>query len=720
IEDAVPAGPIAAVRDSDGGGEEPRGASTDNDIATGTTAATRTQLPETKADGSMAATTTVTTATATASPLYPSVVVDGAADVVGNLAGSDREVVSPSAPGGGEAAGDLSVEAGLRQVVRLEKLRVEELDAAAGEAATAAAEMAAAAAAVPNVKLVTADGGGGGAGDEGDDGGGDGNGGRGEAGSSAAVAAAQPMDDTAVGERRGMSAPREGHVAAALMHDHHRDHNSGHDHYPPQHLQQGQRHEQRDVGGEDSVHKEDHQQLQRRKRKQRQQQHQQPAEGQRGDLYDTRSKKISKESQVDHAALLTVITLPASANRATGPPGAAPGFGARDRVTDDESTAAGGGSTSASTAADNRGFGGGGGGGGGGTAEAEDADMYGNIVTGGGSEAMRQAREALARYRGGGIPRIIHQMYGLFDTTPSPGRRDRLIGPSLNPDPNPDQATVTAAPRRKVLQQQQTQQQQQQQWPQGHKQRVRSLQGWSGGPEVSMQSWRRLNPGYTHILWGPGDVDELVEVMFPAFAPAFRSFRRMPVLRADLARYLVVFAFGGVYADTDTLCLRAVDGWADGLAPNVSAIVGVEADAGAIAHWERFWGRQLQFCQWTFAAEPAHPLLAHVVFRISQLLEQRPADQLVLDDVIHVTGPSVMSDAVYDYLKSKGRDWHEFEGLTHGTLVGDLLVLPITAFSPGVGHMGAGPVGHPEARVQHLFGGSWRTQGFATHGSGNN
>ncbi|GIL66428.1 hypothetical protein Vafri_19944 [Volvox africanus] len=75
---------------------------------------------------------------------------------------------------------------------------------------------------------------------------------------------------------------------------------------------------------------------------------------------------------------------------------------------------------------------------------------------------------------------------------------------------------------------------------------------------------------------------------------------------------------------------------------------------------------------------------------------------------------------VFLVLVLQGRDWHEFEGLAHGTLVGDLLVLPITAFSPGVGHMGAGPVGHPEARVQHLFGGSWRTQGFATHGSGNN
>ncbi|KXZ54027.1 hypothetical protein GPECTOR_5g137 [Gonium pectorale] len=258
--------------------------------------------------------------------------------------------------------------------------------------------------------------------------------------------------------------------------------------------------------------------------------------------------------------------------------------------------------------------------------------------SGGGGGALLQARQALARHRGGGIPRIIHQVH--------------VQVPS--------------------------------------------------GLDRSIASWRGRNPGYTHVLWGASDVEELVETMFPAFAPAFRAFAHLPVLRADLARYLAVFAFGGVYADADTICLRPVDGWADGR-PNVSAIVGIEADAGRIPNWRRYWGRQLQFCQWTFAAEPAHPLLAHVLFRISQLLEAKPAEQLTVHDVIHVTGPSVMSDA--------GRHWEEFEGLTYGSVAGDVLVLPITAFSPGVGHMGAGPVNHPEARVQHLFGGSWRKQG---------
>lgn len=58
----------------------------------------------------------------------------------------------------------------------------------------------------------------------------------------------------------------------------------------------------------------------------------------------------------------------------------------------------------------------------------------------------------------------------------------------------------------------------------------------------------------------------------------------LPILRADIARYLLVYTYGGVYADLDTRALRPVEEWRDGHA-NVSLIVGVEADAKDIPNW---------------------------------------------------------------------------------------------------------------------------------------
>jgi alpha 1,6-mannosyltransferase len=41
--------------------------------------------------------------------------------------------------------------------------------------------------------------------------------------------------------------------------------------------------------------------------------------------------------------------------------------------------------------------------------------------------------------------------------------------------------------------------------------------------------------------------------------------------------------------------------------------------------------------------------------------------------------------------------------------VGDVYMLSISGFSPGVGHMGAQDIHSPQAMVQHLFDGSWTT-----------
>jgi alpha 1,6-mannosyltransferase len=42
--------------------------------------------------------------------------------------------------------------------------------------------------------------------------------------------------------------------------------------------------------------------------------------------------------------------------------------------------------------------------------------------------------------------------------------------------------------------------------------------------------------------------------------------------------------------------------------------------------------------------------------------------------------------------------------------VGDVVVLPVTGFSPGGGNFGAGDVDDPQAMVQHLFRGSWKEE----------
>lgn len=62
--------------------------------------------------------------------------------------------------------------------------------------------------------------------------------------------------------------------------------------------------------------------------------------------------------------------------------------------------------------------------------------------------------------------------------------------------------------------------------------------------------------------------------------------------------------------------------------------------------------------------------------------------------VINWTGPSVFTDSVLSYLLARyGLTWRDLRDLRRPLRIGDVLVLPVTGFSPGVGNFGAGDIG---------------------------
>ena len=88
--------------------------------------------------------------------------------------------------------------------------------------------------------------------------------------------------------------------------------------------------------------------------------------------------------------------------------------------------------------------------------------------------------------------------------------------------------------------------------------------------------------------------------------------------------------------------------------------------------------------------------------------------------IVEFTGPAVWTDTVFDYFNN--HDYFEFDSKyqnitakdfffqTEAKKMGDVVVLPITSFSPGVGQMGAGETDDPMAFVHHQFEGSWKPE----------
>jgi mannosyltransferase OCH1-like enzyme len=228
------------------------------------------------------------------------------------------------------------------------------------------------------------------------------------------------------------------------------------------------------------------------------------------------------------------------------------------------------------------------------------------------------------------------------------------------------------------------------------------------------QTWIDMNPEYTYTIYDDADADEFVKTNFSP--DIYEVYSNMPkvILKADFFRYLVLYAKGGTYADVDTRCLKKIDDWTDGK-KNIRMIVGIEADVQDRKDWCEWFARRVQLVQWSMSSVAYHPAMKAVVDRIMRhstsfmrRLEIAKAKGEHLN-IMDWTGPGVWTDAIFEYIDlTYNITWEELQSLEHGMQIDDIYVLPITGFSPGVGHMGSKPVEDPEAKVQHLFHGVWK------------
>ena len=72
------------------------------------------------------------------------------------------------------------------------------------------------------------------------------------------------------------------------------------------------------------------------------------------------------------------------------------------------------------------------------------------------------------------------------------------------------------------------------------------------------ETWSLHNPQWQRRHWSDRALLEFVASEFPEFLELYCSFSE-GVKRADVGRYLLLYKYGGVYADIDTECLGSLD-----------------------------------------------------------------------------------------------------------------------------------------------------------------
>lgn len=234
-------------------------------------------------------------------------------------------------------------------------------------------------------------------------------------------------------------------------------------------------------------------------------------------------------------------------------------------------------------------------------------------------------------------------------------------------------------------------------------------------------SWTFHHPGFVHEVITDKVAVHVLRLFYSPIPEILEAYNALPepVLKADFFRYLILLARGGIYSDIDTYALKSALEWIPDTVPqkSIGLIIGIEADPDR-PDWKDWYSRRIQFCQWTIQAKPGHPVLRDIVSRITtETLKRKREGAFVTKEksIVEFTGPAIWTDTIFDYFndpryfdmtRSVGEiTYKNFTGMETSKKVGDVVVLPITSFSPGVQQMGAKEYDDPMAFVKHDFEG---------------
>ncbi|RMZ88951.1 hypothetical protein DV736_g3826, partial [Chaetothyriales sp. CBS 134916] len=237
-------------------------------------------------------------------------------------------------------------------------------------------------------------------------------------------------------------------------------------------------------------------------------------------------------------------------------------------------------------------------------------------------------------------------------------------------------------------------------------------------------SWSEKHPGFIHEVITDDTALHLINYLFAPVPEVVEAYAAMPlpVLKADFFRYLILLARGGIYSDIDTTALKSAADWLpqDFDRSQVGLVIGIEADPDR-PDWADWYARRIQFCQWTIQSKPGHPVLLDIVDRITDATLKMKREKTfkkgkaLTKSIMEFTGPGVWTDTIFDYFNNPeyfdfsqrhtNISYSDFFSIKTPKRVGDVIILPITSFSPGVNQMDAGDVDHPLAFVKHEFDG---------------
>lgn len=151
----------------------------------------------------------------------------------------------------------------------------------------------------------------------------------------------------------------------------------------------------------------------------------------------------------------------------------------------------------------------------------------------------------------------------------------------------------------------------------------------------ALKSWAIYSNSFNYYFYNDKMCDNFIkDTAIYINKDIYNAYRRLPmaVMKADLWRYCIIYHYGGIYADTDTICKTHPAIFIN----NSLLTIGPE--------------NQDHLCQWTFAAPKGSPILKSIIDVSVERILNLP--EIKGEHIIHyLTGPGVFTYGIEKYLK---------------------------------------------------------------------
>lgn len=163
------------------------------------------------------------------------------------------------------------------------------------------------------------------------------------------------------------------------------------------------------------------------------------------------------------------------------------------------------------------------------------------------------------------------------------------------------------------------------------------------------QSWKDNHPNVKFMLWDEDSIFKLIKEFYPLLIPVWES-QRIMVVRVDVGKVVILYHYGGFYADMDMACLKNVapllQGWNlvfartyDSISKYFAKLVGVP-----------FYGKLLLNNAFLGASQkhPVYKMAMEEIANVSTKIKE--SKYLYGVYVANYAGPELLCKVLYRYL----------------------------------------------------------------------